>query len=449
VTISTNDNYYLNDPGDPYVQLGVLGGCLQSFDGLNFGMGSINHAPVHNTGEIGNQNGEGVWELDGEDNRYWQGGLFYAADIYRLAWTTDSWHGGDPPDFWNSLLPDPNCYDQCEPWVTPDPILLGRMSHDGGYNYDDVYGYAAAYAYIDSVVNFDCHGTGWDWSNIECPFDNALTMGIRVEEYMYGAIDEPALANVAIFRHDITNRNPTPVEVYIGAFHDFDLDGSLNGFDLFKFDAAYSIAYGSPCSPAYPFTNGVVYGNGKIPMDVDPMIGVHNIDAQQAMWHADNVALDSMYYWMTNYSGQTAQAGIDMNFPCDPLSETDDRDAWMSFIGREWNDEGGYQFGTYFFGYAAADVTDDVFFQNLAILVNQFAGFKRGFINTDNVINLADVVALYNMVNAGGPGPLFEHLADVNADGVVDNGDVLYLANFCFCVGPAPLGVWALPDICP
>ena len=53
------------------------------------------------------------------------------------------------------------------------------------------------------------------------------------------------------------------------------------------------------------------------------------------------------------------------------------------------------------------------------------------------------------MVNNGGPGPLFLHLADVNADGATDNADVLYMYNFCFCVGPAPVDGWALPNICP
>jgi hypothetical protein len=52
------------------------------------------------------------------------------------------------------------------------------------------------------------------------------------------------------------------------------------------------------------------------------------------------------------------------------------------------------------------------------------------------------------MVNAGGPGPLFQHLADVNNDSAVDDGDVLYLANFYFCSGPAPVGDWVLPDLC-
>jgi hypothetical protein len=54
------------------------------------------------------------------------------------------------------------------------------------------------------------------------------------------------------------------------------------------------------------------------------------------------------------------------------------------------------------------------------------------------------------MVNASGPGPLFQHLADVNASGgAPDNADVLYLANYYFGMGPAPVGDWTLPDICP
>jgi hypothetical protein len=249
ITVCCNDQYYLNEnPPDcdcPTIQLGVLGGCLESDDVLPFGVSVQNVAPVMSTGEIGNQLTT-LWDTDGNTAYYWQGGLFFAASQYRLAWTTESWHAADPNNFWNSLLPDPNCYDQCEPYVTPDPIILCRLTHDGGYTYDDVYGYASVTAYIDSVVNFDCYLTGWDWSQIECPFDNALTMGIRVVEYMYGAIEEPKLNNVVVYKLDITNRNPDPVEVYMGAFHDYDLEH--NTADLWDFDATHQIAWGASCT---------------------------------------------------------------------------------------------------------------------------------------------------------------------------------------------------------
>ncbi len=448
VTIfSSNDQYYLNSIGYPVVQLGVLGGCLENWDILPFGIGAANEAPVANTGEIGNQD-QTLFQFDGDDAAYWQGGLFFAADQYRLAWNTESWHGGDPVDFWNSLLPDPNCFDQCEPYVTADPVLLGAMSNDNGLSYDPIYGYASKAAYIDSVIDFDCYGTGWDWSQIECPFDNALTMGIRVEESMYGVIDVPALSNVVIYKLEVANRNVDPIEIYVGAFNDFDLEA--NGWDVWKFSADYSIAYGASCYGT-DFTNTKVYGMGKIPMDVDPMIGTRTLDAQQAMWHADNIALDSMYYWMTSEPGATYQVGIDPNFPCDPASESDDRDAWHSFVGHNFAGDETYTFGVYLFG-GFGDITDEAAYQDLAVIVNQFCGFNRGDINDDGEKNLADVIALWNMVNSGGPGPLFQHLADVDASGGdPNNADVQYLANYYFCVpgAQAPVGDWVLLDICP
>jgi hypothetical protein len=450
VTINSNDQYFLNSTAAPAVQLGVLGGCLQVDDAIAFGPGEANLAPVFNTGELGNQNGSQVWTFDGENNRYWQGGLFFAVDQYRLAWTTDSWHGADPADFHNSLLPDPNCFDQCEPFVTPDKIILAYMSHDGGVTYDAVEGYAAASAYVDSVIDFDCYGTGWDWGNVTCPYDNALTMGFRVEQFAYAAVDEAGLNNVVVFRHDVTNRNAAPItDLYVGAFHDYDLDASLNGFDTYRFDAAHSISWGSPCVGTYDFTDGVVYGDGKLPISPDPMLGSRTCDANQTMWEANYVGLDSLWYWMANVPGQTAQLPAVVAFPCDAGTVTDDRDQFASFAHTTIAGNATYSFGTFMFGFANADVTDDQRWFDLAILVNKFAGFGRGDINDDGVINLVDVVALWNNLHNGGPGPLFLHLSDVNNDGTVNDADVLYLANFYFCQGAAPVNAWALPNICP
>jgi hypothetical protein len=448
LTISTNDQYFLNSTEDPVIQLGVLGGCLESDDVLQFGIGSANVAPVMNTGEIGNQNIT-LWQIDGDDAAYWQGGLFFAADKYRLAWTTESWHAADPDDFWNSLLPDPNCFNQCEPYVTPAPVILAEISHDGGSTYDNLLGYISATAYIDSVVNFDCYGTGWDWSNVECPFDNSLTMGIKVEEFMYGAIDEPLLNNVLVYRLNITNRNSEPIEIYMGAFQDYDLEA--NGFDLWDFDASSQIAWGASCGNV-DVTNTKVYGMGKVPAcDGDDMIGVRTLDAQQAMWHADNIALDSMYYWMSDpaEAGRTWQTGIDPDFPCDPASESDDRDAWMSFVGHNFAANETYHTGFYMFGADNMDVTNSDYYIELAGIVNEFCGFRRGDMNQNGEIDLGDVISLYNIVYGTGAGPLFRHSMDVDGSKIVDGADILYLANFHFCEGPPPVCTWALPDICP
>lgn len=460
ITIASNDDFYINDlQASPVVQLGVLGGCLQTEDVLVFGSSEQNTAPVHNTGEMGNQNTDNFWEFEGDHAAYWQGTLVFMQSPtggndftapFRMAWTSDDWGGNS--DYWNSLLPDPIC-GSCDPTMSDGPILLGQMSHNGGETYTDVFGYGAVYRYIDSVINFDCDGLGWDWDNVTCSFDNSITMGISVDERMYGVIGVPALSNVVIFKMDIANRNhPAAIDdTYMASLTDFDMESGGN--DVFKFDQATSVGYGSSCGGAgVDVGDTKVYGIGKIPMDVDPMIGVRSLDANQAMWHSANIALDSMYYWITQEPGQTAQKGLQMEWPCDPSqSVSDDREVMHNFTKLNFDSDGLYTMGIYLFGFANADVNDDSRYTDLAILVNQFCGFSRGDINGDGAINLADVVALSNMVSGTGNGPLFKHLADVNNDKSVDGADVIYLATYyfdCTCTAPAPVGAWVLPNIC-
>jgi len=444
VTIASNDQYYLNSSAAPEVQLGVLGGCLTSQIKMPFGTTSQNHAPVMSTGEIGNQE-DAVFMIDGDSTKYWQGGFFLMASKYRMAWTTDSWHGADPAHYWMSLLPDVNLCGNCGIATTSTPVHLVDISHDGGATYVPVTGNISHVRYIDSVINFNCFGTGWSWANVTCPYDDTLSMGLAVNQWMYGVVGEASLNNVVIYRQDIVNRNATPLtNICLAALNDFDLTSNKN--DILKFDAAHSIGYGFSCNVP---TATAVYGMGKIPYDKDPMIMTRTIDAAQAMWETNNIGLDSMYLWSSTLTGETWQAGVQNNVGCTPIT-ANDRAQYYTFMKRNFAGNETYKLGTYLFGYGSADGTNAATWANLAILVNQFCGFGRGDINGDNLVNLADVVALLNYVNGIGHGPKFKHLADVNnSGGAPDVNDVIYLANYWFCSGPAPVGDWALPTICP
>ncbi|MDD4051443.1 MAG: PQQ-binding-like beta-propeller repeat protein, partial [candidate division Zixibacteria bacterium] len=448
VTIASNDQYYLNVPGgNPAVQLGVLGGCLESSLEMAFGTSDQNVAPVMSTSETGSQE-VALFRFDEDTTRYWQGGLVYGVSQHRMAFNFEGWSSSDPVNLWNLTLPDINCFNTCTPNLTSTPQTLGAMSHDGGATYDPIQGYIGTARYIDSLLDMNCYGGGWDWYATDCPFSNDSTIGLAVDQFMYGVTGEPLLNNVVIYRLNVTERNGRAMPgVYFGALQDFDLDGTYNGYDVAKFDAAHSISYGSPC---YGVTMGdhTVAGMGKIPMDVDPMLGVRTLDAQQAMWN-DGITLDSMYFYMTSQPGQTWSLGVDPNFPCAVASGSDDREFFYSFVSHDFAANETWSFGVYMFDFPHGDINNATFFTDFAVLVNQFAGFGRGDINGDGSTNLVDVVALYNLVNASGNGPKFQHLADVNNDGGVDNADVLYMANYWFCAGPAPVGSWVLPIPCP
>ena len=94
--------------------------------------------------------------------------------------------------------------------------------------------------------------------------------------------------------------------------------------------------------------------------------------------------------------------------------------------------------------YGLTDASSSGEFEPLANLVNKWAGFGRGDVNSDNEINLADIIYLAETVN-GGPGAVpFRHLSDVNADGDIDINDVLYLLTYYFDCGLCPVGDWVL-----
>ena len=441
--ILDNETYFLNSPDrDPIVNWGVLGGCLEANDVCTFGDGGVNSGPVFNHSMIGEQVHD-KWEIDGNDAAYWQGSLIFGAAKYRLAMNMESWHGGDPNDFWNMMLPDVNLYGTCPP--EREDMVLGQIWDDVAGDYVDVEGQVFHYAYIDSVIDFNCDGEGWDWGNVDCNYDNGLSIGLKVYEWLYSAEHE-VLGNFIIRKLRITNRNATPLtEIGVGSMNDYDMQA--NTFDIFRFNEDYSIAYGQSCNLDQPTWT---WGQGTIPYTApgkQKLFNVHTMDAQQGGWNDDYIFLESIYYWLRNFSGATAQTGIDMNIPCELTSQSDDREVFMGMDFRDYDGYGEGVMGFYFFGFNDKHVDDDAqFFQDFAVLVNQWAGFGRGDINRDNVITLSDLVALFNMMHSGGEGPLFYHLADVDNSGDVDDGDLVYMVDYWFGSGPEPVGAWVLPE---
>ncbi|MCK4223839.1 MAG: C10 family peptidase [candidate division Zixibacteria bacterium] len=62
----------------------------------------------------------------------------------------------------------------------------------------------------------------------------------------------------------------------------------------------------------------------------------------------------------------------------------------------------------------------------------------RGDANSDEVIDLGDVVYLINYLYRNGPAPNPLWTGDANCDGIVDLGDLVYLINYLYKGGPPP-----------
>jgi hypothetical protein len=103
-----------------------------------------------------------------------------------------------------------------------------------------------------------------------------------------------------------------------------------------------------------------------------------------------------------------------------------------------------YSVGIATFGiHDMADASSSAELAPTAYFVNKWAGFGRGDVNNDNVVNLGDIIYLAAFVNGAGTGPVpFMHTGDVNNDMAVDAGDITYLIDYYFYCGACPVGDW-------
>jgi hypothetical protein len=64
--------------------------------------------------------------------------------------------------------------------------------------------------------------------------------------------------------------------------------------------------------------------------------------------------------------------------------------------------------------------------------------YPCGDVNTDEQVNVLDIVFLINYIFVGGPAPQQLSLADVDCSGSINIGDVVLMINYIFRGGPAP-----------
>lgn len=436
--LETNDpDFFLNDVTlAPQMKATIVGGCLEDTTYLNFGMGAANYQVVYNSGRIGYEHysDEEVYAfgIDGVTAAYYGGSYIWGVDTYRLAMNSPDWTGGTLDEV-ISMQADPNwCDASCKPYLQTG-VTLGEYSTDG-LTYTTITGDYVCKSFIDSVQNFDGDPdplvTAWDWTNFGGPFDDTLTMGLYANTRTIGAIDFAPLASVTLEVLEITERNGNDVpNWYMGEYMDYDIGSG----DTIAIDRANSVAY------AYtPGADGV-WGAVKVPFGCgyEPLLNVKGLIGDQALWDW-NAYFDSAYIYLSNAPGMYSQN-----------TSAGDFEGHFTYAGHDFGPNETYTLGVAHFGLTnvlgTAATPAEV--AELAQLVNKWAGFGRGDVNNDGMINLADItyLASYVIDDATNPGPIpFMHLGDVNNDGNIDAADVDALVTFYFECGACPVGDWEI-----
>ncbi|UCD94374.1 MAG: dockerin type I repeat-containing protein, partial [Candidatus Zixiibacteriota bacterium] len=444
----------------PQIKLSITGGCTYDDVAMYFGVGATNYAHVWNATKLADGDLDDSWDIDGDNTSFWQGAYIFAAEqtgvippgkpslfSARVVHYAENWSGVNPMA-WQSILADPDCYEQTCPPSQRTEVLLGTVSHNNGATYDNVFGEIVCYAFVDSAQDMCQYDDAdncekWDWTAAESgtqpPYSDTLTIGFRGCVTVIGAYDEPLLNNFVIHRFDLSGRYGPVNELYMGAMLDYDI--IPNVYNVAGYDQEHSLAYAYPCN-----TNDNCWGMVRIPFgdEYQPMINARTLTARQAGWNDSAVWLDSVYYWMSTLTGLSHQTGID---PVLCNIDSDDREVFFTIAGLELpaNPE-SETIGVAVFGMpGVTDASDPATYSELADIANMWCGFGRGDVNKDKRIDLVDIAYLIEFVFYGGNGPYpFRHLGDVNADGVINGNDVTYLIDYYLGLGPAPAGRWTL-----
>jgi hypothetical protein len=445
------DSAYMDVPkasayAKPQILLGIVGGCLYDIVELVFGESQQNFIEVFNSTKI-REDGVSSLEFDGDDASYFQGAMLFAQDqpgsnppgknpffTPRVAMHSGNWHSN--PNNWESILPDPNCYNQtCAPDHRAD-VLLGEISTDEGENYHFVYGEVVSIAFVDScadMCDYDTLGncTSWDWlyminQGVLPPLSDTNTMGFHGCGTIIGAYDEPLLNNFIVYKFDFGGRYGPVNNVYLGAMHDIDI-GTDNHQNVAGYDEDLSIAWAYNC---IEFDNA--WGMVKIPFgdNYEPMINAKTISSGQGPWNDSDIWLDSVQYWMSTLTGLSHQAGVD---PVACNSDPDDRDYFCTIAELDMPQlPDRLTVGVAFFGDPVMTDADQASsFAELAHTANKWCGFERGDVNNDYVIDMVDIAFLIDYVFYSGDGPYpFKHAGDVDNDGDVDVDDINIVIDY-------------------
>lgn len=452
-SIIGDPDYYLDNVNRrPEVALDLVGGCLGDTTTLHFGQTGTNIRLVSNTSILASARwhvnatpapGDPYgFKIDNMIDMTFAGMVLYAVSNRRVAFHANAWDGST--DQWISSQGDPNYCDlSCTPRILTDTVSLGAISTDG-INYLPISGSVVCKSMIDSVQNFAIPGPAWTWDNYTSPFDNDSTMGLAVNARVIGVTAPPAAAvllnNMTLDIWELTERNNRALLNWkIGAYIDNDMKAIIatnnNTFDTTLFDQAHSLAWAT----AKGGTEGVVAsGFVKIPFGCgySPMKNVTAVDQDKMSY---GPYWDSLYVYMSKPAG-----AYDMGV----RNTAQDEASLYTFAEHDFTPGETYTFGYAFFAFngLANAFSSTGTLAPLAVLVNKWAGFGRGDINDDGVINLTDIIRLAEHVNYAEPGPIpFRHLGDVDASGGVPSlTDVQYLVDYYFNYGPCPKGDWVL-----
>ncbi len=377
---------------------------------LDFGDGGDDYLYFTNTGWWDDGAVGDAFIVDDGDDPMYLTSLFWMVDSARIGWLEEGGNG------FNHLLPDSNC-------TLIENMDMGTMCDAGG-TIVPISGDYFETAVIDSVLD---QTTG--------AFDNALTIGMRMSMRHWGAFG-PEFNNFVLVAYDLVNRNATPVDgLYWGIFSDLDMPGDAAGYEQVLGDVDLGVAY------QFNEVSGELAGFGTLPLQGSSLDGVNvtpGIFNTYGINNPDQVyppaVLPDEFFQLVDDCGEGNECYHPNAAPGNP---PDDRGVIMTSGKADVAGNGVVSGAFVLFNFPGGATGTEI--GNMMDFANKFAGYGRGDVNNDGVIDLGDVCYLAAYLCGGNCPTPFEYLGDVDNDGDVDADDATYLYEFFFNGGPIPI----------
>jgi len=383
---------------------------------LDFGFGGDDWQYNTNAGWFDDGNVADAFVVDGGDDPLYAGGFWWGTRTNRLAWLEEGGKG------FNHLFADQTCF-------TGEGILLDEFC-DGTQIYGDYF----ESALIDSIYDYESEVLA-----------DSITLGMRIEFREYGAFAESGtdyFNHFKLIAYDLSNRYAGTVDgLHWGAYADWDMPGDAGGYEQVYGDLGASAIW------QYNEVSGEVAGFGTLPLSGSFLFptgdatfgmynsyGVSNPDEVYAPAELPRTFMESILACGAGNTCYHANAT--------PASAPDDRGMIMTAGMHDFGANETVQGAMVMFAYPAGATVGDV--TDMMMFANQWAGYGRGNVNGDDVIDLLDLVHLISYAT-GGPvgacGPIcpFTYLGDINCDDVVDAVDAQIMYDFMFNGGPPPM----------